>query len=29
MIAGGFRVPSPGGRIDGASVLGQYSRITS
>lgn len=25
---GGFQVPSPGGRIDGASVLGQYRRIT-
>ena len=22
-IAGGFQVPSPGGRIDGASVFGQ------
>ena len=26
--AGGFQVPSPGGRIDGASVLGQYRRMT-
>jgi len=25
---GGFQVPSPGGRIEGGSVLGQYSRIT-
>src|SRR5262245_4565211 len=27
-IAGGFQVPSPGGRIEGGSVLGQYSRMT-
>ena len=25
---GGFQVPSPGGRIDGASTFGQYRRIT-
>jgi len=25
---GGFQVPAPGGRIDGASVFGQYRRIT-
>ena len=27
-IAGGFQVPSPGGKIDGGSFFGQYSRIT-
>jgi hypothetical protein len=27
-IPGGFQVPSPGGRIEGGSVFGQYSRIT-
>ena len=27
-IAGGFQVPLPGGRIDGASVFGQYNRMT-
>jgi hypothetical protein len=26
--AGGFQVPSPAGKIDGASVFGQYRRIT-
>jgi hypothetical protein len=26
--AGGFQLPSPAGRIDGASVFGQYSRMT-
>jgi hypothetical protein len=27
-IPGGFHVPSPGGRIEGGSVLGQYRRMT-
>ena len=27
-MPGGFEVPSPGGRMDGGSVLGQYRRIT-
>ena len=27
-IAGGFQVPLPGGKIDGASVFGQYNRMT-
>jgi hypothetical protein len=27
-IAGGFHVPSPGGKIEGGVSLGQYSRIT-
>jgi len=27
-IAGGFQVPSPGGKIDGGVSLGQYRRIT-
>ena len=27
-IAGGFQVPSPGGKTDGGSVFGQYRRIT-
>ena len=27
-IAGGCHVPSPGGRMEGGSVFGQYSRIT-
>ena len=27
-IAGGFQVPSPGGKIDGGSFFGQYRRIT-
>ena len=26
--AGGFHVPSPGGKIDGGVSLGQYRRIT-
>ena len=26
--AGGCHVPSPGGRIEGASVFGEYRRIT-
>ena len=26
--AGGFQVPSPGGRIDGGVSFGQYRRIT-
>jgi hypothetical protein len=28
ITAGGFHVPSPGGRIEGGSVFGQYKRIT-
>lgn len=27
-MPGGCHVPSPGGKIEGASVLGQYRRIT-
>jgi hypothetical protein len=27
-IVGGFHVPAPGGRIDGGSTFGQYSRMT-
>jgi hypothetical protein len=27
-IAGGFQLPSPGGRIEGGCVFGQYKRIT-
>jgi hypothetical protein len=27
-IPGGFQVPSPGGRMEGGSVFGQYRRMT-
>ena len=27
-IPGGFQVPSPGGKIEGGSTLGQYRRMT-